>query len=144
MSIELDCSDIIEIFKTHLKIDNSVKSIAHTFLNDRYASRIDYAPYFQRKYVWDSEKASYFIESILLGTEIPPIVLFDDGLKNEVIDGRQRYETIKRFLENKFALDGKGLKSLTGFVDLHYSELPDQIKSEFKKHKNTYSSVQYC
>lgn len=41
MSIELDCSDIVEIFKTHLKIDNSVKSIAHTFLNDRYASRID-------------------------------------------------------------------------------------------------------
>lgn len=135
MSIELDCSDIIEIFKTHLKIDNSVKSIAHTFLNDRYASRIDYAPYFQRKYVWDSEKASYFIESILLGTEIPPIILFDDGTKNEVIDGRQRYETIKRFLENKFALDGKGLKSLTGFVDLHYSELPDQIKSEFKNTK---------
>ena len=97
MSIELDCSDIIEIFKTHLKIENSVKSIAHTFLNARYANRIDYAPYFQRKYVWDEEKATYFIESILLGTEIPPIVLFDDGSKNEVIDGRQRYETIKKF-----------------------------------------------
>ena len=49
MGIELDCSDIIEIFKTHLKIDNSVKSIAHTFLNDRYANRIDFAPYFQKK-----------------------------------------------------------------------------------------------
>lgn len=108
MSIELDCTDIIEIFKTHLKIENSVKSISHTFLNERYANRIDYAPYFQRKYVWDSEKASYFIESIMLGTEIPPIVLFDDGTKNEVIDGRQRYETIKRFLENQFALDEKG------------------------------------
>ena len=135
MGIELDCSDIIEIFKTHLKIDNSVKSIAHTFLNERYASRIDFAPYFQRKYVWDNEKASYFIESILLGTEIPPIVLFDNGTKNEVIDGRQRYETIKRFLENKFSLDAKGLKSLTGFVDLHYSELPESIKSEFKNTK---------
>ena len=135
MGIELDCSDIIEIFKTHLKIDNSVKSIAHTFLNDRYANRIDFAPYFQRKYVWDSEKASYFIESILLGTEIPPIVLFDDGTKNEVIDGRQRYETIKRFLEDKFFLDAKGLKSLTGFVDLHYSELPESVKSEFKNTK---------
>ena len=113
MNTKLDCSDIIEIFKTHLKIDNSVKSISHTFLNDRYAGRIDYAPYFQRRYVWDGEKASYFIESILLGTEIPPIVLFDDGIKNEVIDGRQRYETIKRFLENKLALDAKGLKTLT-------------------------------
>jgi uncharacterized protein with ParB-like and HNH nuclease domain len=135
MGIELDCSDIIEIFKTHLKIDNSVKSIAHTFLNDRYASRIDFAPYFQRKYVWDGEKASYFIESILLGTEIPPIVLFDNGTKNEVIDGRQRYETIKRFLENKFSLDAKGLKSLTEFADFHYSELPELVKSEFKNTK---------
>lgn len=52
MSIQLDCSDIIEIFKTHLKIENSVKSISHTFLNARYANRIDYSPYFQRKYVW--------------------------------------------------------------------------------------------
>lgn len=131
MSIELDCSDIIDIFKTHLKIENSVKSIAHTFLNERYASRIDYAPYFQRKYVWDKEKASYFIESILLGTEIPPIVLFDDSTKNEVIDGRQRYETIKRFIENKFPLDGNGLKSLTELQGLYYSDLPIEIKEEF-------------
>lgn len=135
MSIELDCSDIVEIFKTHLKIDNSVKSIAHTFLNDRYANRINYSPYFQRKYVWDTEKASYFIESILLGTEIPPIVLFDDGSMNEVIDGRQRYETIKRFLENRFSLDSKGLKSLTGFSGLHFSGLPEDVKSEFKNTK---------
>lgn len=135
MSIELDCTDIIEIFKTHLKIENSVKSISHTFLNKRYANRIDYAPYFQRKYVWDSEKASYFIESIMLGTEIPPIVLFDDGTKNEVIDGRQRYETIKRFLENQFELDEKGLKSLTGYCGLHFSELPDDVKAEFKNTK---------
>lgn len=119
-----------------------MKSIAHTIFDERYASRIDFAPYFQRKYVWDSEKASYFIESILLGTEIPPIVLFDDGTKNEVIDGRQRYETIKRFLENKFSLDAKGLKSLTGFIDLHYSELPETIKSDSKTQRfESFSSV---
>lgn len=129
MSIGIDCSDIIEIFKTHLKVDNSVKSIAHTFLNERYASRIDFAPYFQRKYVWDNEKASYFIESILLGTEIPPIVLFDDGKKNEVIDGRQRYETIKRFIENKLPLDIRGLKSLTSLDGKYYSDLPGEIKT---------------
>ena len=135
MSIQLDCSDIIEIFKTHLKIENSVKSISHTFLNARYANRIDYSPYFQRKYVWDNEKASYFIESILLGTEIPPIVLFDDGKKNEVIDGRQRYETIKRFLEDKLPLDANGLKSLTSLEGKYYSELPDTIKGSFNNTK---------
>lgn len=135
MSVQLDCSDIIEIFKTHLKIENSVKSISHTFLNARYANRIDYSPYFQRKYVWDNEKASYFIESILLGTEIPPIVLFDDGKKNEVIDGRQRYETIKRFLEDKLPLDANGLKSLTSLEGKYYSELPDAIKGSFNNTK---------
>jgi hypothetical protein len=135
MSIELDCSDIIEIFKTHLKIENSVKSIAHTFLNERYANRIDYEPYFQRKYVWDEEKATYFIESILLGTEIPPIVLFDDGHKNEVIDGRQRYETIKKFLENSLSLNDAGLKSLSSLSGKHFAELPDEIKENFKNTK---------
>lgn len=121
--IELNVSDIIDIFKSNLKIENSVKSISHTFLNERYTKRIDYHPYFQRKYVWDSEKASYFIESILLGTEIPPIVLFEDGSKIEVIDGRQRYETIKRFLENDFALDAKGLRALTNCAGCHYKDL---------------------
>lgn len=84
---DLDVSDIVDIFKTHLKIENSVKSISHTFLNERYTKRIDYHPYFQRKYVWDNEKASYFIESILLGTEIPPIVLFDNGTKTKSLMG---------------------------------------------------------
>lgn len=131
MPLDLDCSDIIDIFKNHLKIENSVKSISHTFLNDRYAKRIDYAPYFQRKYVWDAEKASYFIESILLGTEIPPIVLFDNGIKNEVIDGRQRYETIKKFLDNGLPLNGKGLKILTNLAGRCFAELPENIKDSF-------------
>lgn len=133
--IELNVSDIIDIFKSNLKIENSVKSISHTFLNERYTKRIDYHPYFQRKYVWDSEKASYFIESILLGTEIPPIVLFEDGSKIEVIDGRQRYETIKRFLENDFALDAKGLRALTNCAGCHYKDLTDNMKDEFKDTK---------
>lgn len=135
MSIQLDCSDIIEIFKTHLKIENSVKSISHTFLNERYTNRIDFSPYFQRKYVWDNEKASYFIESILLGTEIPPIVLFDDGKKNEVIDGRQRYETIKRFLENRLQLNINGLKSLTALEGKYYSGLSETIRASFNNTK---------
>ena len=135
MSLELDCSDIIDIFKNHLKIENSVKSISHTFLNKRYAGRINYAPYFQRNYVWDTEKATYFIESILLGTEIPPIVLFDNGQVNEVIDGRQRYETIKKFLENAVTLDPKGLKVLTNLAGLYFDELPDEIRNCFTNTK---------
>lgn len=132
---ELDYEDVAEIFKNNLKIDNSVKSISHTFLNERFAKKIDYSPYFQRNYVWDDEKATYFIESILLGTEIPPIVLFDNGVTIEVIDGRQRYETIKRFLENRLSLHPKGLKSLSGIEYFKYNELPEILREGFKTTK---------
>lgn len=131
-NIQLDFSDIKDIFKEKLKIDNIVKTIASVFLNDRYASKIDYEPYFQRNYVWDDEKATYFIESIMLGTEIPPLVLFQTHDKNEVIDGRQRYETIKRFLEDKLILSEKGLHSLKSLTGKKYSQIDELLKENFE------------
>lgn len=130
-NIQLDYSDITEIFKEKLKIDNIVKKISSIFLNKRYSGKINYKPYFQRNYVWDDEKATYFIESILLGTEIPPLVLFQTKEKNEVIDGRQRYETIERFLNDKLILNEKGLHSLKILSGKRYSQLDDDTKELF-------------
>ena len=104
--------DFERIFTSHLKIETYSKSIESIF-SDRLVRRINYKPYYQRNYVWDNHKASYFIESILLGTEIPPLIFFNNGNDNfEVIDGRQRFETIKRFKNNEFALTKKGLSTL--------------------------------
>lgn len=130
--IEMDYTDITGIFKEKLKIDNIVKTILSVFLNSRYLSKIDYKPYFQRNYVWDDEKASYFIESVFLGTEIPPIVLFQTHSKNEVIDGRQRFETISRFLNDKLILKESGLHSLKILAGKKYSQLEDDIKESFE------------
>lgn len=132
-SIQLDYSDITDIFKEKLKIDNIVKRVSSIFLNQRYAGKINYKPYFQRNYVWDEEKATYFIESILLGTEIPPLVLFQTKDKNEVIDGRQRYETIKRFLEDKLVLKAKGLHSLKALSGKRYSQLDEDTRELFEE-----------
>ncbi len=132
-SIQLDYSDITDIFKEKLKIDNIVKKVSSIFLNQRYAGKINYKPYFQRNYVWDEEKATYFIESILLGTEIPPLVLFQTKDKNEVIDGRQRYETIKRFLEDKLVLKAKGLHSLKTLSGKRYSQLDEDTRELFEE-----------
>ncbi len=131
-NIQLDYSDITDIFKEKLKIDNIVKKVSSIFLNQRYAGKINYKPYFQRNYVWDEEKATYFIESILLGTEIPPLVLFQTKDKNEVIDGRQRYETIKRFLEDKLVLKGKGLHSLKILAGKRYGQLDEDTRELFE------------
>ncbi len=131
----LDYKDITGIFKNNLKIENMVKSISSIFLNERFSSKVDYAPYFQRHYVWDADKATYFVESIFLGTEIPPIVLFDNGNKNEVIDGRQRYETILKFLNNDLILTNEGLKSLKSFSGMRYCDLSEDIRDEFEDTK---------
>lgn len=131
-NIQLDYSDITDIFKEKLKIENIVKKVSSIFLNQRYSGKINYKPYFQRNYVWDEEKATYFIESILLGTEIPPLVLFQTKDKNEVIDGRQRYETIKRFLEDKLVLKGKGLHSLKVLEGKKYSQFDESTRELFE------------
>lgn len=128
---QLDYSDVIDIFKEKLRIGNTVKSIDNIFNNSRYFEHINYKPYFQRNYVWDDEKATYFIESILLGTEIPPIVLFQTKQDNEVIDGRQRFETICRFLKDKLTLRSKGLKSLSSLSGKKFSQLDEQIREGF-------------
>ena len=111
-----------KIFKEHLKVETYSKSIDSLF-SPRLRNKIDYKPYYQRNYVWDYNKATYFIESILLGTEIPPLIFFDNNSGIEIIDGRQRFETIMRFMENKFALKPKGLQILTQLKNNSYDDL---------------------
>jgi len=101
-----------KIFKEHLKVETYSKSIDSLF-SPRLLNKINYKPYYQRNYVWDDSKATYFIESILMGTEIPPLIFFDNNDQIEIIDGRQRFETILRFMQNKFSLKKRGLHALT-------------------------------
>lgn len=111
-----------DIFRFNLKKDARSVSIA-TLMSDRYLRRTKYDPYYQRNYVWEKDKQSFFIESIFLGTEIPPIVFYKRGTQVEVIDGRQRFETIKRFKENDFALHSSGLITLRALSGKKYKNL---------------------
>lgn len=131
----LDVSEIANIFRDSLNVQPLSKTVAGIFANDRFRKKVDYAPFFQRNYVWDRSKATYFIESVILGTEIPPIVLFKDGTSYEVIDGRQRYETLLKFVEGSLSLDSGGLKRLRHLAGLHYADLPQQVKDSFDETK---------
>lgn len=122
MSGFLTQEDFERIFTSHLKIETYSKSIDSLF-SLRSLHKINYKPYYQRNYVWDDHKAAYFIESILLGTEIPPLIFFNNGSAIEVIDGRQRFETIKRFKENQFSLTRNGLAALKQLSKATYSSL---------------------
>ncbi|WPP49655.1 DUF262 domain-containing protein [Catalinimonas niigatensis] len=115
--------DIGEIFKNYIKIDSKVMAIEALFANKKRFDKTNFKPPYQRNYVWNDEKASYFIESILLGTEIPPLIFFNSGGFNEVIDGRQRYETIYRFLNNHFKLKKGGLLKLKDLANKQFKDL---------------------
>lgn len=126
MSTNIDAT-FIEVFKNGLRIIPRTLSIK-TLLSERNLKRINYKPYYQRNYVWDLEKQTFFIESVLLGTEIPPLILYKSGASTEVIDGRQRFETLKRFKENEFLLSSKGLMDLPALSRQSFNALDDELK----------------
>ena len=124
-----------KIIKENLKVETSVKPIESLFENKRLLNKTNYTPYYQRNYVWDKQKATYFIESIFIGTEIPPLVFFNDGNSIEVIDGRQRYETIKKFVDVDFSLVKGGLDILPFLSKKNFNDLSPEFREVFRTTK---------
>ena len=58
----MNSKDIENIFKYQLKKDARTVSVA-TLLSSRYLKRIIYNPYYQRNYVWEKDKQSFFDEN---------------------------------------------------------------------------------
>lgn len=89
---------------------------------------INIAPSYQRRLRWDIRKRSLLIESFLLNIPVPPIFLFEEDYNVfEVIDGRQRLDTIRSFLANDFAL--RGLEYWPELDRLRFNELPKILRS---------------
>lgn len=79
-------------------------------------------PEFQRRYVWSDRQASRLVESLIIQCPIPVIYLNQE--KDEtfsVIDGNQRLRSLRRFLDDEFAL--VGLTSYPELTGLKFSML---------------------
>lgn len=125
-------NDIQAVFRSHrVHAEPHLRKIESLF-NARQRRRIKHDPEYQRNYVWDKHKASFFIESILFGTEIPPLIVFKrpDG-SVEVIDGRQRFETIQRFVQNEFDLSHRGLLSMKRLSGKKFENLERPLIESF-------------
>jgi hypothetical protein len=84
-------------------------------------------PEYQRRLVWDDQKRSLFIESLLLNVPIPPVFLYEwDLSRYEVMDGQQRLNSIIDFYGNRFAL--KGLEKWRELNGSRYGDLPDTLQ----------------
>lgn len=130
-------TDLRDIFVDKLKIESKVTAIDSVFGNEDRVKKTVFNPPYQRNYVWDAEKATYFIESLLIGTEIPPLVFFRKIGRLEIIDGRQRYETILRFMNGGLKLKKSGLKKLDGLEieNCSFRDLPINMQNDFLETK---------
>lgn len=123
-------------------ITNDLRSIRSLFLtNNGY--QINYKPPYQREYVWPPFKATYFIETILLHSEFPPIVTFERRGVNEIIDGRQRCETIDVFLKDQLALKSSGLEKLWYLANKKFSHLEPLFQERIKNAKIRVITIQF-
>lgn len=94
-----------------------------TLVDDIQRERLLLSIEYQRKYVWDRSKASRLIESFLLNIPVPVCYFAEneDG-SYEVIDGLQRIQTIKDFLDGEFAL--RGVSVVNEFEGMFFEDLP--------------------
>ena len=81
------------------------------------SDKLVYKTYFQRQFVWKEKDKRDLIDTIMQGLPIPAIFICDAGTdftslskRYNVLDGRQRLESIFEFLENKYKYNGKFFK----------------------------------
>ncbi len=99
--------------------------------------KINYKPNYQRNFVWNVTKSTTLIESVLINGEIPPITIVKTPKETRIMDGRQRYETLLRFYNNKFKLNENGIKreNLKDLRNRNYEELPENLRKMFLEYK---------
>jgi hypothetical protein len=99
-----------------------------SFIKDK---RLNYKPPYQRDYVWTAQKATYFIETIFKLGDFPAVTIYEYQDTREVIDGRQRCETIDKFLKDELTLRSSGLDHLWFLADKRWSQLPPALQERF-------------
>lgn len=84
-------------------------------------------PFYQREFVWEADKISKLIETILLGLPLPLFFLkqSDDGLL-EVVDGYQRIKSLDKFFNNQHKL--QNLKILSDLNNMKFEDFPPLIQ----------------
>ena len=88
-------------------------------------------PFYQRNFIWDPDRQSKFIESLLLGLPVPSMLFAEteNGVL-EVIDGSQRIGTINNFLNNTLVL--RGLEKLNGLNGLKFNDFNSSRKRKIR------------
>jgi len=111
---------------SRLDISVNMTMLTAKTVYEQYRQGIIFAdPDIQREYEWNEYTASRWIESLIFGLPVPPVMLIREGEKYMILDGLQRIYTIYLFFENKLRLRGVD-PTLEGKT---YSDLPREYKN---------------
>jgi len=137
-----DASEL-EIREKQQHVNYDTKEYPVEILVQKYVTGKDddtnefFIPDYQRDMIWDDERQSKFIESLLLGLPTPYIYVGDiyddenDLARLEIIDGSQRIRTLTRFIYNEFTLTG--LEKLAKLNNFSFSDLPIARQRRFNR-----------
>ena len=131
-TLKIDLEKLQSLAKERTVKTQNIEYDLETLVKKLNKGIIKLNPDYQRNHRWGNVESSKLIESLILNIPIPTVYLSqdidvdeeveEDVSRYSVIDGQQRLTAIKKFMNEKFALEGlEVLKPLNG---LHYNELP--------------------
>lgn len=120
----------IQLRDTQTSIAYDTKEYVVEVIVTRFEKGLFYIPEYQREFVWDENRQSKFIESVLMGLPVP----FMFGIANEngtteILDGAQRINTLFSFVNDELVL--KKLERIDLLNNLTFSKLPTAQKNKF-------------
>lgn len=126
-----------EIEEQKKTVDYDTRELTIQYIVEKYLEKLDednnelYVPEYQREFVWEEERQSKFVESLILGLPVPLIFVAEH--KNgrlEIVDGSQRIRTLAAFLSNE--LEITGLIKLTVLNGVKFRDLSEPRQRKFK------------
>lgn len=115
---------------THQTIQNIIMMTESTEEGDK----IDLNAPYQRDVVWDTERKSFFINSVLIGITPNNILYNQDKESGNMIcmDGKQRITSLVEFKNNKIPVIFEDDEKTDQLSYAYYDKLPDKYKDDNK------------
>ena len=130
---ELGLSGVVRSNQDDALIDRlrftEITSTIHRFFEMYADNELSFNPCYQRGLVWSKEQKELFIKALMKGiTRLTPTYVFNGYSSNtklyEVLDGKQRLNTLLEFVRSEFAVDGVYYKDW-GYEDVRaFHRLP--------------------
>lgn len=107
-------------------------------------NELDLEPNYQRNVVWNDGKQIAFIESLLMGIIVPPLYFVEvpgkslmDPTRYEVVDGKQRLNSIYKFVNSELKLQERFLEY---YGDIYNEQTFNQLSDNFEKEMEEFAS----